>query len=123
VTVVLAVNVPAVVGVPVTAPPLLPLNPSGRPLNENEYGIAPPTPVTDPEYATPTTPSGSEAAPNPRACGRIVMLNVAVAETGAVVEDESVAVTWNENWPAVVGVPEIVPELLRLSPPGKPDPE
>jgi hypothetical protein len=123
VTVALAVNVPAVVGVPLTAPVLLALNPSGRPVIENEYGDAPPVALTEPEYAAPTTPSGSEAVPNARDAGRMVIVNVAFTATGAVTTDESVAATRKENCPAVVGVPEIAPELLRRSPSGKPEPE
>lgn len=51
------------------------------------------------------------------------MLNVALTETGAVVTDESVAVTRKEDWPAVVGVPEIARDVEMLIPSGRPEAE
>jgi hypothetical protein len=53
-------NCPGTVGVPVTEPPPERLRPSGRfpPANEKLYGPLPPLAPSEPEYGTPTVPTG-----------------------------------------------------------------
>ena len=68
----------------------------------------------------PATPLGSDVVVMANGAGLIVMLSGFVAETG--VGAESVTLTVKLEVPAVVGVPEIVPELLNDSPAGKDDP-
>ena len=50
----------AVVGVPLSTPPLLSVNPAGKlpALMDHEYGVVPPLPVNAPLYAAPTVAAG-----------------------------------------------------------------
>jgi hypothetical protein len=67
-------------------------------------------------YAVPTVPFGNDVVVMLN-IGLTVMLRAWVLVCGGV--SESVAVTVKFVVPAVVGVPEIVPELLNVNPPGK----
>lgn len=114
-------DVPAVVGVPVIAPLVaFKLKPAGKvPVVIFQlYGAIPPVAVNVALYITPAVPPGSD----------VVVMETG-AETGAVMVMLKVPVavfellsrTWtaNDEVAAVVGVPEMVPLLLRLSPAGR----
>ena len=109
---------PAVVGVPEIAPALLRVNPAGRvPVVTLQAAV--PTPPVDCNaalYAVPTTPLGTDAVVM-ASKALIVMLKDWVAVSWG--ELESVAVTLKVEVPAVVGEPEIMPELPKFNPPGK----
>ena len=112
-------KVPAVVGVPAIAPPLLIDTPPGKPAAVNVIGAVP-VAVTVKLYATPTVPvAGGAALVMVGAVGApalITMLNACVALGNVPLA----AVIVPLNVPAVVGAPAIVPALLIVTPPGKP---
>ena len=60
-------------------------------------------------------PPGSEVVVMASAVGLILMLTVPVA----LADIESPSMTWKVKEPAVVGVPEMVPEEATVNPPGK----
>ena len=95
------------------------LNPAGRPVAAQVYGVLPPVAASVRLYATPTTPSGREAVVM-ASCGVVVNERLAVA-VRCVGEVESVTVTDTVLVPAVVGVPVIAPvEALIDRPVGRP---
>jgi hypothetical protein len=113
-------DAPALVGVPLIVPPLLKLRPPGNApeVTVHEYGVAPPVAASANEYAVPTIPFGTEA---------VVIVSVGAPalmpmERGLVAfstgEEESVTCTVKLDWPALVGVPLIVPFLLKPRPEG-----
>jgi hypothetical protein len=111
---------PAPVGVPLIVPPLLKLRPAGNApdVSVHEYGTVPPIAVSVDEYAVPTIPPGKEAVVivSGSTLAITLMENGLVAFcTGA---EESVTCTVKSDWPAVVGVPLMVPSLLKLRPAG-----
>ncbi len=69
------------------------------------------------EYAVPTTPSVRELVVTERA-GFIVIVSAFVA-----VKDPLATLKVTDLLPVVVGVPVIAPELLRLRPVGRVDPD
>ena len=61
-TVIFTVLTPVAVGVPLICPvDAFMLNPAGRPVADQVYGVAPPLALTVALYAAPTVPSGSDA--------------------------------------------------------------
>jgi len=111
-------EVPAVVGVPLIVPLPLKANPAGK-VPEETLHVMVPAPPLDWRlalYAVLTTPLGREVVVI-TSFGLMVMFSDWFAVWGGV--PESVAVTVNLLVPAVVGVPEISPELLKLNPAGK----
>ena len=111
-------ELPAALGVPEIVPELLRVNPAGK-LPEATLHLIVPTPPLDWRlalYAALTTPLGRELVVI-TSMALMVMLSDWFAVWGGV--PESVAVTVNLLAPAAVGVPEMTPELLKLSPPGK----
>jgi len=114
------VDEPAVVGVPESVPPLLRLRPAGK-LPEatlQEYGVKPPVAARDAEYPVPAVPLGSEAVviETGRTSAKTVIVNDWTALNLG--EDESSTLAAKVDEPTVVGVPEMVPVALRLSPAG-----
>ena len=106
----------AVVGVPLSTPPLLSVNPAGKEpaLMDHEYGIVPPLPVNVPLYATPAVAVGKgEAVVIVSAAGFTVRLNAWVVEEPPVHCTVKLAVV------AVMGVPLSTPPLLSVNPAGK----
>jgi hypothetical protein len=119
-------NGPAVVGVPVIAPVLaFRVRPAGR-LPEaiaNVSGAVPPVTTIDELYGLPTVPVVAPAHCADIVGGAIVMLQLLVVVVACTPGVESVTVTWNENGPAVVGVPVIAPVVAFSVRPGGRDPE
>ena len=111
---------PTLVGVPPIVPPLLKLRPAGNApeVTVHEYGVVPPIAASANEYAVPTISFGTEGVVivSGNAPELMLMENGLVAF--CIGEDESVTCTAKLNWPTVVGVPLIVPPLLKLRPPG-----
>jgi hypothetical protein len=111
---------PELVGVPLIVPPTLKLRPAGNvpEATVHAYGVVPPEAVSVVEYAVPTVPPGKEpeviVSGNPAALMLIESGLVAFC-TG---KEESVTCTVKFDWPALVGVPLIVPPLLKLRPAG-----
>jgi hypothetical protein len=110
-------NAPARVGVPLNDPPALSATPSGRLPDSivHVYGAVPPAAESDPEYAVPTIPAGSEFVLMLNAGAVIPMLN----DFATLAFDASVTRTENVKLPARVGVPEIVPPAVRARPSGR----
>ena len=111
-------EVPAVVGVPLIVPLPLKASPAGK-LPEDTLHVMVPTPPLDARatlYVVPTKPLAREVVVI-ASLALIVMLSDWFAVWGGV--SESAAVTVNLLVPAVVGVPEISPEVLKVNPPGK----
>ena len=110
-------NVPAAVGVPVTAPvAVFRFNPSGNvPTIENVYGAVPPVTVNAPLLnGAPTSPVVPLA--------KQVRVGPAMIEYGQVVVAVTpfASVTWMENVPAAVGVPVTAPfDVFNVRPAGK----
>jgi hypothetical protein len=99
---------------------LLKLRPAGNDPDRtvHEYGSVPPEARSVVEYAVPTVPLGNEVEVivSTGTLALMVMAKSLVAFcTG---EEESVTCSVKLNWPAPVGVPLIVPFLLRLRPAG-----
>lgn len=112
------VDVPAVVGVPVTAQFAPRLSPAGR---EPEviaqlYGDVPPLAPIVAEYGVPTVPPGSVPVVIVSAAGAIVMLTVPIADCAGL--PESVTFTVTVEVPAVVGVPVTAQFVPRVRPAG-----
>jgi hypothetical protein len=114
------VNVPAPVGVPEIVPLVESVRPPG---NEPEltlqlYGVVPPVAASVAEYAVPTCPPARELVVICTGTADVVtvMLNDFVAVWAG--DEESFAWTVNGNVPAPVGVPEIVPLVESVRPPG-----
>ncbi len=107
--------VPAVVGVPPMVPEALRVRPAGGApaVRVHVYPPVPPAAARDCEYATPTTPPGSDD---------VLTLSPAVTaiDSCAVAFAELPSTTWTVKFavPAVVGVPPMVPEALRVRPAG-----
>ena len=108
---------PAAVGVPKIAPALLMVRPAGKePLvTLKVMAPTPPLACTLALYAVPTTPLGRLVVVM-TSWGLMVMLSDWFTVCGGV--PESVAVTVKGTVPAAVGVPEIAPAPLKLSPAG-----
>jgi hypothetical protein len=115
------VDDPAVVGVPESVPPLLRLRPAGKVPAETlqEYGVKPPVAASVVEYAVPVVPPGSDEVVMESGCTEVEMVTVNDLVAVSLGDDESATCTVNVEEPAVVGVPESVPPLLRLRPAGK----
>jgi hypothetical protein len=117
------VNEPDAVGVPEIVPPEESVNPPGRApeLMLQPYGVVPPLAASVVEYAVPTVPAGTELVETVTGvtAAEIVRVNdfVAVCAVGVV---ESVTFAVNVNEPDAVGVPEIVPPVESVTPPGRP---
>jgi len=111
---------PALVGVPLIVPPLLKVRPAGNApeVTVHEYGVVPPVAARVNEYAVPTIPFGTEAV----VIVSVGALALMLMESGLVAtptgEEESATCTVKLDWPALVGVPLMVPPLLKLSPAG-----
>ena len=107
---------PAAVGVPEIAPvDVFRVKPAGNvPTTENVYGAVPPVTVSGPLLnGTPTSPVVPLARHVNCGGGTIVYGQVVVAVT------PFASVTWMENEPAAVGVPEIAPvDVFRVKPAG-----
>jgi hypothetical protein len=117
VTVTVKSALPAAVGVPEITPELLSVSPAGSApaVSVQVKGVTPPLAVRVSLYAVPTMPSGNRLVV--MVSPAIVMWNgwLTVCAVGVL---ESVTVTAKSALPAAVGVPEITPELLRVSPAG-----
>ena len=107
---------PAVVGVPLIMPvAALSESPAGSDPTEIDHanGAMPPVAASGCEYATPTSPCGSDVV-DIASAGFTVMDSAAVA----VAEVESVTMAVNGDAPAVVGVPIMAPAKLSDRPAG-----
>jgi hypothetical protein len=124
VTVMVKLQLQAVVGVPLSAPLLIREVPSGKPVGTvNLYGAVPPVAARVAEYAVPTVPEGREVVVNDTgvvvlATAATAMLNTLLTFCG--VAEESVTVMVKLQLQAVVGVPLSAPLLIRAVPSGKP---
>lgn len=115
VTFTLTVELPAIVGVPLTVQPVSASPAGSAPVMEQEYGAAPPVAVMVELYATPTAPLGNVFV---RASARGWMTIVSTALTLCAGFPESVTFTVMVELPAVVGVP-LTRHPVRESPAGK----
>jgi hypothetical protein len=125
-SVAVTVNVddPAVVGVPAIAEPLS-AKPAGKlPAVTAQLTLpVPPLAVTVALYVVPAMPLGTEVVVMANCAGLMVRLNCCVAETGPSCPPEaSVTFTVKLAVPALVGVPDTAPPLLKASPAGREDP-
>jgi hypothetical protein len=118
-----AVNLdcPVLVGVPLIVPSWLKLRPAGNvpDTTVHEYGVVPPVAVSVVEYTVPTVPSGNdelEVIVNGAPAALVLMEKGLIAFCAG--EEESVACTVKLDWPALVGVPLIVPPGLKFRPAG-----
>jgi hypothetical protein len=112
-------EVPAVVGVPEIVPVEPPSDsPAGSEPDTTDqlYGVTPPVAASVWLYATPIWPFGTLVVVITRS-GGIVIDKALVAVSAGVCE--SVTRTVKLEVPAVVGVPEITPPALKLSPAGR----
>lgn len=93
-------------------------SPAGKPVALHVTLPVPPEDASDPLKAEPATALPSEAAVvvMTSGAGTIEMLSCCVAETG--VAAESVTLIVKVELPGAVGVPEIVPLALKVSPAG-----
>jgi hypothetical protein len=97
---------------------LLKLRPAGKAPDAivQEYGVVPLLAVSVDEYAVPTVPLGNEVVLIVSVGALVMIENGLVAFcTG---KEESVTWTVKLDWPALLGIPLIVPSLLRLRPAG-----
>src|SRR5579883_1562246 len=115
---------PACVGVPEIAPVRAS---SDSPAGSDEpgasaqlYGCVPPDAASEAVYGWPTVPPGSVAVVIVSFAAAIVIERCAVAVCCGV--DASVTATVNDVVPGAVGVPAIVPSVLRVKPAGSDDP-
>ena len=108
-------EVPTPVGVPEMTPPLLMVRPSGRPVAAQVYGALPPVAVTVSVAGLPTLACCAPGllAVNGRETAHV---NVAVPVRAVA----SLAVIVTDELPTAVGVPEMTPPLLIVSPAGRP---
>jgi hypothetical protein len=113
------VEVPAVVGVPLSEQLLLSVKPAGtEPLARMQlYGAVPPATPTEPLYGVFTVPDGGLLSVSVTVEALIVRLTAPVEEIG-VGDVESVAFTVKFEVPAVDGVPVSEQLLLSVSPAG-----
>lgn len=111
VTVTVTVEVPGVVGVPLTVQ-LVRVKPAGRePVMEHVYGVVPPLAVTVELNGTPTVPLGNVFV-SVNAAGSITMVSGPVVD--CVGFPASVTLTEIVALPAVMGVPATAhPERVR----------
>jgi hypothetical protein len=119
-------GLPAAVGVPEIVPAVLKERPAGSDPEVRAQVIVPAPPVdcNVVEYAVPTTPLGTVVVVMVRVAAALTaMLSCCVTEEGPpAAGEESVAFTVRVDVATVVGVPAIVPEVLKESPAGS-DPE
>ena len=118
VTVTVAVDVPAAVGVPLTVQPVS-VRPAGSapPVTVQTYGAVPPVTPIVPVYGTPTSPFGRLGDVSVRLPGEVIVrLNGPL--TLCCGFDASVTCTVMLEIPASVGVPLIV-QLFCVNPAGK----
>lgn len=115
---------PTAVGVPERMPPLLKVSPVGNDPERtlHEYGVLPPEAERIDEYDCPFVPSGNEVVVMTTGCTEPAMVTVNDFESVNCGEDESATFTVKVEDPTVVGVPERMPPLLKVKPPGS-DPE
>ena len=108
------------VGVPLIVPPWLKLRPAGKDpdASVHEYGVVPPEAVSVNEYAVPTIPFGTEAVVIVSVGALALMLMESGLVATSIGAEESVTCTVKLDWPALVGVPLMVPPLLKLRPAG-----
>jgi len=118
----LKLNGPPAVGVPLNKPPVVSVMPAGRaPLETTKlYGIVPPLADICCEYVAATVALVSVDGVTVTADGAPIVTEYACdAVKGLPVPvDESVAFTVKLNGPPVFGVPESTPAVLSVSPPG-----
>jgi translation initiation factor 2 alpha subunit (eIF-2alpha) len=110
----------AVVGVPLIVPALLKAKPAGNAPDATvqEYGAVPPAADSVELYALPTEPLGKDAVVMASAAPAALVVienNLLAFCTG---EEVSVTCTVKLDCAAVVGVPLIVPALLKAKPAG-----
>jgi hypothetical protein len=100
---------------------LLKLRPAGNTpdVTVHEYGAVPPVAASVNEYAVPTVPPGNEGEVIVSGAPEALMLTENGLVASCTDEEESVTCTVKLDWPALVGVPLIVPPLLKLRPAGK----
>jgi hypothetical protein len=107
-------DAPVLVGVPLMAPFLLKVRPTGNvpDTTVHEYGSVPPEVPRVDQYAVPTTPFGNEAVVIFKRAPEALMLieKDACAVSGGVEASETC--TAKLNWPEAVGVPLITPVVL-----------
>lgn len=110
------VDVPAVVGVPEIVPDVLSVKPAGR-LPDAIDHVADELAASTAEYDALTVPEGRLAVVIVRAAG-VAPLVIVMDSSLVALFSPSVALTVKREVPAVAGVPEIVPDVLRLNPAG-----
>ena len=120
-TVILAVVVPGLVGIPLITPvDALIDNPAGRPLANHEYGVAPPLALTVALYAEFTAPDGNVVVVIATGVGGVMVIQRLVVAASCGLE-ESRTVTEAVLVPADIGVPLITPEIELIdNPAGSP---
>lgn len=117
-------ELPAVVGDPEIEPLLDIVNPAGNCPEAmlQRYGFVPPLAASAVLYALPTMPSGSEEVVIARVAGaepeEAATLRVSDADAVFAGLAESLTLAVNDELPADVGVPEIVPALESARPAG-----
>src|SRR5579863_1758558 len=122
VTVTVKLNVPTLVGMPLSDPSLPRVTPGGRfpAVMLQVNGRNPPVvPKVNTPYGVPATPAGGTGIGFKVSWAGVLMV-IWVADGGPLtgVCALSVAVTENLNVPALVGVPDTVPSLANTSPGG-----
>ena len=111
-------EVPAVVGVPEIVPELLSVSPAGRLPEAIDHVTADELAASTAEYDAPLVPDGRLVVVIVIVVGVDPSLIVMLSSLVALFEPD-VALTVKREVPAVVGVPEIVPELLSVNPAGR----
>ena len=112
------VAVSTAVGVPEMTPALSNARPAGKApaIMDQAYGAVPPVAASVVAYEAPTVPAGTALVEITRGGG--AMLSVSARVALAAGTSASVTSTMKELVPAVVGVPEMAPALLSVSPDG-----
>jgi hypothetical protein len=105
---------PATVGVPVITPAPDKVSPGGRSVDVHVYGPVPPAPTRALVYASPTLPDVRLAVAT--LTGGTTVIDKTLR---AVLEWASVIVNVMPGVPASVGVPEITPAVVMVSPDGR----
>ena len=114
-------DVPAAVGVPEMTPALERERPEGSVPEtvDHEYGDVPPVAASVWLYAAPTLPSASVVVVTRRSTGTVIDSAWSSVSAGVW---ESVARTVKFDVPEAVGVPLMIPPLLKVNPDGRAPP-
>jgi hypothetical protein len=108
--------VPGIVGVPLIAPFAASAKPEGSdpPTTFHVYGVVPPFACKTAPYEAPAVPTGNSLVLTESVSGCTIMASGLVALSFSL----SVTCTKNRHVPAAVGVPEMTPAELNISPVG-----